>query len=425
VPDPAPQTAPKPKAIVVEGDPKIRAATCEILRREKFDVTPCPDPDDVLNLAKEQVPVALMLDVSLQGLDWRAVVKILGRCRDTRPVKVILICPPEFTQMQCDTMKSAGAFDVLLRPLTRTAIAEVAAAAVKASDDERARLDAALAKKPPVARAVDSNNSLLVRQVICPFHKEPLTFNRYTLRGGKVLTDTNVYDLTVYTSAAPGADFVNFHPLAVVTCPRCLFSSVHVAYFKDPNDAEAPYHALGEATAQAIRATAADRRAVAGDLPADFFTESRTLAGAVTAYELAIATSNVLIDKNRYSLVIEHARIGNSHLRLAHLKELLAAPTEQIDAHYRAAMTALADAYTRIEGPGIHRIGYQMLALALRFGEDKTAYQYLNLMIQADREPALPKDDRSALQRYLPRAQRTWEDRDQHRSPLLESANAA
>ncbi len=415
----------KPKAIVGEMDDNIRSATSEILRREQFEVTPCKDGGDLLRLAKELIPAVLMLDVSMPGVDWRACVRILARCRETRPVKVVLICPPEYDRTRCDSMKADGAFAVLLRPLKRAAISEVAAKAVSESDAERERLAAAMVKRPPVARAVESNNSLLKRQVVCPFHEDAVPFDRYTLRNGKIVTENNFFDLPVYKSPARGADFVNYHPLAVIVCPRCWFASVHAAYFQDPNEPKAHYHPVTPATAEAIRAAAVERRHVAATLPAEFYTERRTLPQAVKAYELAIACSNILLERNRYSLTVELARIGNAQLRLAHLKELANAPVESIDGHYREAMDALAQAFFRIDGPSVYKIAYQMIALGIHFGEDKNAYQYLNLMIRSDRDPALPKDERGALQRYLPRCQRAWEDRGMHRSALLAQAEAA
>ena len=415
--------ADRPRALVFEGNDRVRAVACEVLRREKFEVFPRKEVGDIVRLAKELLPAVLLLDVELPGIDPRTILGILSRCRETRPVRAILICSAEYDEARCASLKSQGAFGVLRRPLTRQAIIDLATAALKSSQEKRAKLDAALARRPPVARAVESTNSLLVRPILCPFHEDPVPFNRYTLRTGKIATESSFFDLTIYKSDAPGADFFNYHLCAAMVCPRCWFTSIHAAYFLDPAGGNAPV--FNEATRRELREAAVARRPMAADLPADFYTEQRSIGQAIVSYELAIACSRILFERNRHSMAIELARIGNYHLRIAHLKELSAAPPEAIDVHYRDAMTSLAEAFTIVDGSRLFKIAYQVAALAIHFGQDKTAHQYLNVMIESERDKALPSDQRAGLMRYLPRCQRAWEDRDLHRGPLFGLTEAA
>ena len=73
----------------------------------------------------------------------------------------------------------------------------------------------------------------------------------------------------------------------------------------------------------------------------------------------------------------------------------------------------------------MYKIAYQIAALALYFGQDKLAHQYLNMMTIAKRDKSLPEDQRDGLSRYLPRCQRIWEDREMHRSKLAKAKAAA
>ena len=418
-------SADRRRALVFEGDEKIRAATCEVLRREKYEVFPSKSIDDIVQLAKELVPSILMVDIELPDIDLRKILRTLSRFRETRPVKAVLLCPPEFDEVRCNSLKSLGAFGILHRPLKRAAIVEMAATAQKASDEERAKLDASTARRPSLAKLVESNNSLLSRQVVCPFHEDPVPFTRYTLRTGKIATETNFFDLTVYKSAPKSVDFCNYHLCAAIVCPRCWFTSIHAAYFIDPLDPNAKAHIFNAPTWEAVRADAVIRRQVAADLPGDFYTERRTLPQAIISYELAIACSKILYEKNRRSLPIELVRIGNYHLRIAHLKELSAASPNVIDSHYRDAMNVLQEAFTVADGPQVFKIAYQMAALKIYFGDDKVARQYLDVMLRSKRDKVIPEDQADGLARYLPRCQSAWVDRDLHRSPLLLASQAA
>jgi hypothetical protein len=55
------------------------------------------------------------------------------------------------------------------------------------------------------------------------------------------------------------------------------------------------------------------------------------------------------------------------------------------------------------------------MALAIFFGEDRVAYQYLSKINEFLKSGTLSDTDRAAALRYLPRCQKAWEDRDDHR----------
>jgi hypothetical protein len=60
---------------------------------------------------------------------------------------------------------------------------------------------------------------------------------------------------------------------------------------------------------------------------------------------------------------------------------------------------------------------YQLVAIAISTGDDRAAYQYIGSLTEIERDPATPRDDRAALDRYLARCRRAWEDRGDHRFP--------
>jgi CheY-like chemotaxis protein len=412
-------------ALVVESSDNVRKGIAASLMTEGFSVVEMGTGSqlDIIALAKENSPDVMFLDASFPRTDAGECVRVLERFEGTRGVVIVITCPRDVDASHLARLEASGALLVLVKPLTRDGIAQALRQAIEESRERRSRMDARVRRKAPSAtKHVATNNSLLVRTVQCPFHETPVPVNRYILRTGKIQTDTSFFDLPVYKSAVAGAQFVNFNLLCVAVCPRCLFATNNPAYFADPADRKSigPGHTPGAIAA--IAATTGQRLARAGELPEHFFDENRTVAGAMLAYELAIECGKTLFESNRAGMTLEMLRLGNYHMRLAALHEKAKSDAAALWRNYNAALEWLRQAFTVLEGAALYKTIYQLVALSIALGNDRSAHQFVQKLAELQQTPIENRDDRAALERYLARSQKAWEDRGVRRVPWAAAA---
>jgi DNA-binding response OmpR family regulator len=410
------------RVLVAEASPDRREAVGRVFASEGFSVITCICGSEVIPLAKQHLPDVVFLDIGLKRADAGECVRVLERFEGTRSVVVVLMCPREIESNRLARLEATGALLVMVKPLTRDGLLQAFHQALAESHERKTRYEAPAQRKVAATRHVESNNSLLVRELFCPFHETPVAVDRYMLRTGKIQTDSSFFDLPVYKSAVKGADYIDYHLLGVAVCPRCLFASNNPQYFTDPENAKHDPIDHNATTRAAIPAATGERLKLAGTLEPDFFTENRTLAGAIKSYELAVNCGKTLVNANRYALSLELLRLGNYHLRLAYLHGLAGAGIGVKSAQFKEARDWLSQAFTVLSGAELFKATYQLVALAIASGDDKAAYQYITRLNEIERDPATTKDDRAALDRYLSRCRRAWEDREEHRFPWANSA---
>jgi DNA-binding response OmpR family regulator len=404
--------------LLADGSAGRRAALGRILRDEGFTVIECTSASDVIPLAKERRPDVCFLDAGIKRLDAGECVRVLERFEGTRSVVVIVTCPPEIESAQLARLEATGALLVLVRPLTREGLLQAFRQALDESRHRKAKQQRSDDRKEDVTtRHCETNNSLLVRRLECPFHETPVSLDHFVLRTGKILTDASFFDLPVYKSAVSGADFVDYHLLGVAVCPRCLFASNNPEHFADPGNHKAKTGVHPPATKRVVAEAAGARLQMAGELPQDFFSPYRSVASAIVSYELAIASSKTLLARDRHAHAFELLRLGNYHLRLAYLHDLNGAGENAQRTQYAGATGWLREAFTVLDGAPLYKATYQLVAIGLASGDDRGAYQYLTRLAELQRQPVDAVPDRPALDRYLARCRLAWEDRDHHRFP--------
>jgi len=408
------KTVDSPRVVVVTD----QVALHQSISRSDVAYVAHEDAGDLIDLAKRKMPAVLVVDLTDANLvrDFERAARVLSRCAATQTVQMVAVVPPGFTESWQSKIRSAGAFDLVLHPIQSEHLDRaIDRADARSNEIVAARLALDLRRTCPT-KPVEQNKSLLVRAIQCPMHDGPQPLSRYILRVGAIVTDIDFFDMPVYKSATQGKDFVDFHLLGVMVCPRCLLASNDPRYFTDLTDRGEP-HVYNAATRQQLRGTISARHDLAGVIPESFHTHARTVEEAVVAYELAMHTSRTLYECNRFSLQIELARMGNYHLRLVAVKQLRSHGISQDErvAHYRAALDLLGEAFVVVEGPILFKVAYQVVALSIALGEDAGAYRYIARLTQMQREALLEKQERAALDRYLLRCQTAWEDRDEHR----------
>ena len=398
----------------------------ETLRADGWTVLRCRDARSAVTAAKEHTPDIVVLDIDLPEADFCA--RVLKRCDDTRRAVIMLASPTACARERVKLMVDAGAQVLLAKPVVAPILRAKVADALR-------RLRAAPGPRDlastSATRRVQGNRSLLYRPLECVLHEAPVPVARYLLRTGAVQSEPNFFDLPVYLAAAPGNDFVDFNVAGLIVCPRCLLSSTDPAHFREvtppaaASEAPPPPAPVFEAgVAAALRDAAPQRGTLAAVRGPDFFTHRRTPADAIVAYRVAIACSRTIIAASPFRVPTEVLRQASYHLRLAHLYERTRSAPALADEALRSARALVGEAYTLAQGPNFFKAAYQAIALALWFGDDREAWQYLAKMNELDQSPTLSKDDRGPLQRYHARARRAWEDRALHRSPTLPATAA-
>lgn len=358
----------------------------------------------------------LVIDLDTTGLDAVATIRILRRHPGTRDLPVLLACLPTYNRERLRELVSLGVQGVLVKPVASETFLQKAAATLNSRPGAAGNV-AAKSASPYEARHVEGNNAILVKGVLCPFHDEECVINYYTLRSGKVETDVDFFDITVYKAAAKGCDFINHHLLAVMVCPICHFASNHPNYFIQPGDRRAARSEFVKGLIERMNASLPERKAIAKGSRETLYNERRTPMEAVVSYHLALQASRTMLTFDAGGFSHELLRAANYHLRLAQLHAdpaLKLPPPNGID-HHREALDLLKQAFSVLEGGNLARATYQLVAAAIHLGDDKVARAHMERLKAMEAEGGLNPEDQGVHQRYLARCQEAWTDRDMHR----------
>jgi CheY-like chemotaxis protein len=424
--------------VIADGDEQSRTAAAKILSEGGLRVILYDPQSQLYPFLIRRMPDVLLLDADLPQVDTLTWLRESQSRQPAGSMEIILLCPPVCDKARLQAYVRAGVTGIVVKPPTREALLPRTIDAVKKvrafkqrlrkpSGEAPARPAAEGTRRPPnpvqapdvrkkAAQPVKGNSSLLEREVLCPFHEEPSAFNRYTLRTGRIVTDSSFFDVPVYLSANKGADFVNYHLLNVMVCPQCFFASNNAEYFIHPGDEKHQPYAFKPVTRTAIVAAAEDRRKLAAGISPEFFTEKRTPEDAVISYELALETSRTLWTAGKREFPVELIRMANYQLRIAHVREVMKLPVPAGDDRYAAAFELLKEAFQTVEGANLYRTIYQLIAVAIYLGCNADAMRYMEHIRVLQREAKVPQEDVSALQRYANRCRKAWEDRDMHRA---------
>lgn len=393
-----------------------------ILAARGMDVILSTGGAHLVELAKRESPAMVFIDAEMPGVDAARTARILRRCRETAATRFIACHGSEVAESLVDTLQAAGVKLRLVRPLSRDAVMGAIDQAMKEHEVLRAALPPAWSRTVHTQR-VESNNSLLVRDVCCPFHDDPVQLQRYILRTGQIVTEVDYFDLTVYKAPArKDIDFVDFNLLAVMVCPSCWFATNDPGYLIDRTEG-ARRHVIAPGTKNAILADQPNREQIAQAATELMFSEQRPVDQAIVAYRLAVESSLVIREQNRYGLPIESLRLANYHLRLRRL--LQQTGHSDYEAECEPALKWLTEAFSTVDAPGLFKAAYQLVALSIRNGDNRTAFQYIARLKEMQQDVTLDKSIRNGAERYLNRCQSIWEDRDLHRAGQTPSTLAA
>lgn len=405
------------RVILCEHDPLVRPVLASVLAAAGIDAVEAKNANHVIELAREDRLQAVLLDLDLPQRDAPATARVLKKNPQTASVPVVVLCEATADKDTLKEMIGYGISGVLIKPIKPELMLHKL---YELADKQLHSLTDSKEKSPFATVHLEENPSLLVRQVQCPFHEKQLPFYYYILRAGKMGAEMTFFDIPRFTEPAKGCQPVNYNLLSVICCPVCHFASNNPDYFKHPGAPNAPQAEFDAATVAEVMGKSEERRKLLGQVQADYYTSRRSVPAAITAYRVAIESSRILHECNEHNFAIELSRMGNYHLRIALLMEDQKQSAEKIDVEIKAAHEWFKQSYMFVHGPAFFRNAYQIAATGIWLGDDKTAYTYIQRLrdVEREKEKEMSPQSKAALGRYLSQAQRAWEDRDMHRSPI-------
>ncbi len=393
------------KLLLADPNAKYRAQIARYLRSVGMEVSEANDADEACDLLTVVAPSLASVDIDLPG-DVRRCLLAAGESHGREAARVLMTCRARTPREK----------------LLAAIVPCVGAAAVTPCRPELMIEKLATLLAPPQAEhpidnpisLVPGNNSLLLQQVLCPFHEAQVPARRYALRMNRVESEQNFFDVPVYTHAIGHADYVNYNQLCVTVCPECMFASADPAHFlaSGRRQHNAP---IAAAARFAIISKMHQRRELAGgELAESFFNEQRSSEQAIKSFELAIHCSVALHAASPRIYAQEPVRQGNYHLRIALLQEQLGRPLSARDLHIERAAQILKEAFPSIAEADIPRSVYQVVATSIYMGNDRDAHTYLTQLARYSRSTRDPII-KQAMDRYLYRSAKAWENREHHR----------
>lgn len=433
----------KRKVVLADGETRSRGEMGRYLRSVGMEVVEAGAVPEALDLWRAQMPALLVCDLDLPG-DIVRLLCLAGEPRAGLVTRLLLTCRARTPKVRLLSVlnavlqgsssrppsQGAGAIPSALAGIIVTPcrpevmIDRLAQALDQPSDADHAEAETLAISDPPVS-LVAGNNSLLLQRVLCPFHERETRVRRYALRTGRIEANADFFDVPSYDRAVGGADYVNYHQLCVTVCPDCHFASADPAHFAMPHDKTHVVRPLTPSAKYAIVSRAHQRKDILGDVdPDEFYSERRTPSGAVKSLELALHCSESLHRVAKHLFTDELVRQGNYHLRIAHLQALSGDHGADRDRHIERAARLLKEAFPTLPETGIPRSVYQVVATSIYLGEDRDAHQYLSQLAKLSQRTTDPTV-KAAMERYLFRSARAWENRDEHRrAPVVDPAGA-
>jgi DNA-binding response OmpR family regulator len=105
----------KPRVLVIDDDPSVRAAVSSALSGEGYDVDWFGDAEEALRQALAEPPAVVLLDVGMPKLDGWELCEILRRQTQTRDVPVLFLTGHADVRDRITAMQVGGS-DFISKP---------------------------------------------------------------------------------------------------------------------------------------------------------------------------------------------------------------------------------------------------------------------------------------------------------------------
>ena len=107
----------KRKILLADDDPGLRRLVGTTLGTEDFDLYHAADGDEAINVAREQLPVLILLDVNMPKKNGFEVCRILKADPDTSSIKVVMLTA-RGNEADRAQGREAGADEYFIKPFS-------------------------------------------------------------------------------------------------------------------------------------------------------------------------------------------------------------------------------------------------------------------------------------------------------------------
>ncbi|WP_158755509.1 response regulator [Dyella sp. S184] len=116
------QMASGSRVLVVDDSPTICAVLGKMLGQDGYSVTKAPDGESAIELARNELPALIFLDIVLPGINGFSVLRSLRQDPQTRPIPIVMISGnPQATEQFY--VQRFGADDFIKKPFGRNEVA--------------------------------------------------------------------------------------------------------------------------------------------------------------------------------------------------------------------------------------------------------------------------------------------------------------
>ena len=232
-------------------------------------------------------------------------------------------------------------------------------------------------------------------------------FQIYLLKENSQITKENMFLFQEYIGANPGFDPVDYLKLEVFVCPDTYFSSNIIEFFHKPG--EEVNEILEDEKLRGEILPRLTRMQVLGELPASFYSVNRNIEQALTAFELAMHTSNTLYTLDKVKFEHELYLIAEYALKAALLSK--AQKIQKREHKYLlAANKVLQKLFSQQNGVLKFKALYQLTAIALYLGDQESAKKFIEFFTQNYRQvmDSIDSSSREKMKKLLDMTKSIW-----------------
>jgi uncharacterized protein (DUF2225 family) len=291
------------------------------------------------------------------------------------------------------------------------------------SSDEGARLVFSLPEEEVINKSFEPDyNCLIGYYVKCRVCGEKdIPF--WQLRSRSLHANTNLFGIPVYDKAYGDWEFCDYNLFQVSICPGCLFASNQIDYFQRQDRSIGVSLFDAKRFANDWQTALSKRKKLVGSNDNWLFSRERKPNQAIIAYELAIATHDLLGRLGDGTDFANHQRKSVSFILTQ--AEMLMNKGERTHAEHLLvkAKDRLEKAFPNFEREAGIRASQLIVLINIYFKEYDRIGDYLNYLNNFTRQnpPAPGTPEYKILQLAIRQTTEAWQSRDQYTCDSLKS----
>ncbi len=261
-----------------------------------------------------------------------------------------------------------------------------------------------------------SNKSLMARNVTCICGEKNIPF--WSLRSKSVTVKPNIFGIPKYDKPTQGYDPCDYNLIQNIVCPKCYYTSNDLHFFISEHSEKLSFDLVAFLKEWKVDEKARKEKC---EKAGEMFGEERTMEQALLSYDLGIETYDALLRLDPEN--IGYTRKVTSFLMIQ--SELLMNEGRREEAHakLKEALKTLVPVFTRLEPEVSLRSASLLYTAWVYFKDQKQAMQYMNFILNYDRDGKLSPNSREfrAYKLAKENVNRIHQDREEYTCDKLKT----